>query len=63
MLRGEEVAQRVRQTAAVAIAAIFTLGILEALALLNGIDGPMFGLVVFTIGGIAGYTVRDRRIT
>lgn len=63
MLRGEEVAQRVRQTAAVAIVAIFTLGILEALALLNGIDGPMFGLVVFTIGGIAGYTVRDRRIT
>jgi len=38
--------------------AIAGLVILEAIALLKGIDGQVLSLVIATIAGIAGYTLR-----
>jgi len=43
------------------ITAILVLGALEALAIVKGIDGALFGMVVATIGGIAGYHIGVER--
>ena len=41
--------------------AIMGIVILEAIALMNGIDGQILSLVIATIAGIAGYTLRRVR--
>ena len=41
--------------------AIAGLVILEAIALYKGIDGQILSLVIATIAGIAGYTLRRIR--
>jgi hypothetical protein len=38
--------------------AICCLTMLEVVALLKGIDGSLFGLIVATIAGLAGYHIR-----
>jgi hypothetical protein len=38
--------------------AICCLTTLEVVALLKGIDGSLFGLIVATIAGLAGYQIR-----
>ena len=38
--------------------AIAGLVILEAIALLKGVDGQVLSLVIATIAGIAGYTLK-----
>jgi len=43
--------------ASVKITAIICLTVLECVALFNGIDGALFGIVAGIIGGIAGYKV------
>ena len=42
-------------------AAIAGIVILEAIALYKGIDGQILSLVIATIAGIAGYTLRRIR--
>ena len=39
------------------ISAIFGIVILEIVALLKGIDGILFSLVIATIAGLAGWTI------
>ena len=41
--------------------AIMGIVILEAIALCQGIDGQVLSLVIATIAGIAGYTLRKIR--
>jgi len=41
--------------------AIAGIVILEAIALMKGIDGQVLSLVIATIAGIAGYTLRKIR--
>jgi hypothetical protein len=41
----------------VKVAAIFSITLLEAVALLKGIDGALLSTVVAVIAGLAGYTV------
>ncbi|UYL65064.1 MAG: hypothetical protein QIT46_gp12 [Methanophagales virus PBV305] len=41
--------------------AITGLVILEAIALMNGIDGTLLSVVIAVIAGLAGYTVRKVR--
>ena len=38
--------------------AIITIGILELVALLKGLDGALFASVLTIIGGLAGYGVK-----
>ena len=45
----------------VPVIAILTLGGLETVALLNGINGALFSGVTATIGGIGGYSVYKRK--
>lgn len=40
-----------------AITAIVCLSILEAVALLNHVDGSTFGITIAAIAGLGGYTV------
>jgi len=40
--------------------AIVTLGVLETVALCNGIDGALFMSATALIAGIAGYTVKSK---
>lgn len=62
--------KEVRQIAAVqnpwvAAVAIIILGALQIVALQQGIDGALYGLVVAAIAGIAGYSLqrlRERRL-
>jgi len=41
--------------------AIAGIVLLEAIALMKGIDGQVLSLVIATIAGIAGYTLRKIR--
>jgi len=41
--------------------AIMGIVVLEAIALYKGIDGQVLSLVIATIAGIAGYTLRKIR--
>jgi len=41
--------------------AIAGIVVLEAIALMKGIDGQILSLVIATIAGIAGYTLRRVR--
>ena len=41
----------------IVIAAIFTIGVIEVVALLKGIDGALMVLAVGAIAGLAGYVV------
>jgi len=41
--------------------AIAGIVILEAIALCKGIDGALFSMVIATIAGIAGYTLKKVR--
>jgi hypothetical protein len=43
------------------IVAIMSLTILEACALMQGINGSLFTLVIFGVGGIAGYEFKAMR--
>ena len=43
--------------AQIKIVAIVMIGILEAIALLKGIDGTLFALTIAAISGIAGYHI------
>ena len=51
-----------RNTAIVTIVAIVALVILEAIALMQGIDGAILSTVFVIIGGLAGFTL-DHLIT
>jgi hypothetical protein len=42
----------------VSICAIVCISVLEAIALVEGLDGAIFSMVVAVIGGIAGYKIR-----
>jgi hypothetical protein len=42
----------------VSICAIVCISVLEAIALLEGLDGAIFSMVVAVIGGIAGYKIK-----
>ena len=48
------------KTNSVVITAIIVLGILEAVALFNGINGTLFTLIVAVIAGLAGWTVPSK---
>jgi len=41
--------------------AIICITFLEAIAMLKGIDGSMFGMVIGFISGLAGYYVGKRK--
>ena len=43
----------------VLIAAIASLTVLEMVAILKGLDGYLFSLIVVTIAGIAGFKMPD----
>ena len=43
------------------LVAIAGIVVLEAIALLKGVNGVMFGTAMTVIGGIAGYTVKTLR--
>jgi len=47
-----------RDETLIAIIAIISLAILEAIALINHLNSALFGLVVGTISGIVGYNIR-----
>lgn len=47
-----------RASTLVSVVAIVAIGILEAIALLKGIDGTYFGLAMAGIAGAAGFTLR-----
>ena len=51
-----------RNTAIVTIVAIVAIVILEAIALIQGIDGAILSAVFVIIGGLAGFTL-DRLFT
>jgi len=38
--------------------AIIALTMLESVALLKGLDGALFGLIVAAVAGLAGYEIR-----
>ncbi len=40
------------------IVAVVAITVLEAAAILTGLDGAYFGIVVAAVGGIAGYELR-----
>jgi len=40
----------------IVIAAILTLGVLEVVALIKGIDGTLFSLVIAAVAGLAGWS-------
>ena len=44
---------------AIKITAIGAIAFLEGIALLKGIDGVILSMVIATISGIAGYSIRD----
>lgn len=41
--------------------AIISLLILELVALLKGVNGTLFSLVVAVIGGLAGYKIKEKK--
>lgn len=41
-----------------AIVAIVCISTLEVVALLNGIDGAVFGIVIAAIAGLGGYEIK-----
>ena len=43
----------------VAVTAIIIVGILEAIALLKGVDGTMFGAAMVALGGIIGWVCKS----
>jgi len=43
----------------ITITAISIICVLEVVALLKGIDGALFGLVVAAISGLAGYELKN----
>ena len=45
-----------------AICAIFALALMECVALYQGIDGWLFGIVVAAIAGLGGYKIRGVRL-
>lgn len=42
----------------ITITAIAVIGILEAIALLKGVNGALFALVLSVIAGLAGYEIK-----
>jgi len=44
---------------AIKITAIGAIAFLESIALYKGIDGVILSMVIATISGIAGYSIRD----
>jgi len=42
----------------ITITAILVIAYLETLAILKGIDGYLFGLVIAVISGLAGYKIK-----
>ena len=40
------------------IIAIITIGILEAIALINGVNGALFGIAIAAISGLGGYEIK-----
>jgi len=48
-----------RDSAVVAVVAIIVLGVMECVALLQGIDSYLFGLVVAAISGLGGYKLKS----
>lgn len=42
----------------IAATAIITIGVLETIALLKGVDGTMFGAAMVALGGIIGWVCR-----
>jgi len=45
-----------KQLFIVVLAAIGTIGVLEGIALLMGVNGALFGLAMTTIGGLGGWS-------
>lgn len=43
----------------VIVFSVSTIGILEGLAIVKGIDGTMFGIASATIGGMVGYVIKE----
>ena len=46
----------------VEIVSIICLTVLESVALLQGIDGAYFGLVIAIIAGIGGYEIAKKKV-
>ena len=44
----------------ITIVAILGIVVLESIALAKGINGVMFGTALSVIGGIAGYTLKNK---
>ena len=47
-----------KETSKIKIAAIGSIAFLESIALLKGIDGVLFSMVIAAIAGLAGYQIR-----
>ncbi len=47
-----------RQNITLATTAIIAIAILEAIALIQGVNGAVFGIVVAVIAGLAGYKIK-----
>lgn len=47
----------------ITITAIIALVIIESIALFNGIDSWMFGIVVAVIAGLGGYKIRGVKVS
>lgn len=47
-----------KETTIIKVAAIAAITVLEAAALITGVDGAFFGPAIAVIGGIAGYELR-----
>jgi hypothetical protein len=45
----------------ISVVAIVVLGALEALALIKGVDGAIFGIVIAAISGLGGYEIGSRK--
>ena len=43
----------------ITITGIGSIVVLESIALFNGIDGALFGLVIAAISGLAGYKIKE----
>lgn len=47
-----------KQNINLTLIAILTIATLEAIALMKGIDGAAFGIVIAVIAGLAGYKIK-----
>jgi len=49
---------KMKQNINLTLIAILTIATLEAIALMKGIDGAAFGIVIAVIAGLAGYKIK-----